>query len=65
MTKGQLARKYDSMELAEEICQRKLNDPELREKETKPHMDNPDNEADAADVAVSACHTLHGNAHNS
>ena len=45
LTRHQIAAKYHSDEMADSICDAKLNDPELRESHTKPHPDAPHVEA--------------------
>lgn len=45
MTRAQVALKYGSQEVADEICNGKLNDPETKESHTKPHPDAPNSEA--------------------
>ena len=45
LTRAQIAKKYDSNEIANEICDAKLNDAELKESHTKMHPDAPTNEA--------------------
>lgn len=45
LTRMQIAQKYQSQEVADEICRAKLDDPELYKSHTKPHMDAPNNEA--------------------
>lgn len=44
MTRAQVALKYGSQEVADEICNGKLNDPETKESHTKPHPDAPNSE---------------------
>ena len=48
MTRAQVAQKYGSQEVADEICNGKLNDPETKETHTKPHPDAPTSEASRA-----------------
>lgn len=45
LTQGQIEQKYQSKEIAEEICRAKRDDPELYKTHTKPHEDCPNNEA--------------------
>ena len=45
LTRAQIAKKYDSWELANEICDAKLNDSELCQTHVKWHPDAPGNEA--------------------
>ena len=45
LTRSQLVKKYDSEEIADDICNTKLTDAELYESHTKPHPDCPQNEA--------------------
>lgn len=45
LTRHQLAAKYNDAEVAREICESKLSDPELKETHTKPHPDAPEKEA--------------------
>ena len=44
LTRSQIAKKYDSELTANEICDGKLNDAELKESHTKVHPDAPTNE---------------------
>ena len=52
MTRAQIARKYESWDVANEICNSKLADEELKATHTKPHPDAPNNE-----VGTDACST--------
>ena len=45
LTRQQLTKKYDSADIAAEICDAKDKDPELRKSHTKPHPDAPGVEA--------------------
>ena len=45
LTRYQIARIYNSEEVANEICEAKLADPELKETHTKLHRDCPHLEA--------------------
>ena len=45
LTRQQLATKYGDPEVAREICDSKLSDPEIKDSHTKPHPDAPHSEA--------------------
>ena len=45
LTRSQIQKKYDSETLGNEICDSKMNDPELRKTHTKEHPDAPGLEA--------------------
>lgn len=44
LTRAQIADKYKSIEIANEICNGKLKDEATRKEQTRPHPDCPDNE---------------------
>ena len=45
LTRADLVRKYQSEEIADRIIQNKLSNEELKKTQTKPHPDDPTNEA--------------------
>ena len=46
MTRDQVIRKYNDRDIGNSICDAKLNDPEAKKTQCKPHPDDPQNEAD-------------------
>ena len=44
LTRAQIEAKYQSAEIAQRICEQKLNDPELRKTQTRLHPDDPSEE---------------------
>lgn len=48
LTRSQIAAKYNDHNVAMEICSAKLDDPAIRETQTKPHPDAPESEAERA-----------------